>query len=377
MQVKNFFNIINNRINLNFFTGVPDSQLRPICDYLINTYDISNNHIIAANEGNAVAIAAGYYLSTGNIPCVYMQNSGLGNIINPVASLLNDNVYGIPCVFIVGWRGEPNVKDEPQHIFQGQITLKLLECMNIEYIVIDNQTTEEILFETVKGFSDVLLAGKSVAFVVKKDGLSYEEKIKYKNDNLLKREEIIETIVCKYKDDIFVSTTGKTSRELFEIREKYNQAHKNDFLTVGSMGHSSSIALGVALNTPYKRVWCIDGDGAALMHLGSMPVIASQSPINYVHVVINNSSHESVGGQPTVANNINLKNIALACGYKEAYSIDTLELLNTILDDIKENQGPIFIEIKCAIGSRSDLGRPTTTPIENKNAFMKYIKEGV
>jgi phosphonopyruvate decarboxylase len=377
MLVEKFLNILNDKLQLNFFAGVPDSQLGSLCNYLINTYGICNKHIIAANEGNAAAIATGYHLSTGNVPCVYLQNSGLGNIINPVASLLNDNLYGIPCVFIVGWRGEPNVKDEPQHVFQGQITLKLLEDLNIEYIVIDKDTTEESLVTTVKNFSDVLKAGKSVAFVIKKDGLSYEGKSKYKNDNLLKREEIIETIVNKYKDDLFVSTTGKTSRELFEIREKQNQAHTNDFLTVGSMGHSSSIALGIALNTPNKRVWCIDGDGAVLMHLGSMPVIASQSPKNYVHVVINNSSHESVGGQPTVAKDIDFVKIALACGYKYAYSIEKLEQLNNILDEIEKKEGTTFLEIKSAIGSRSDLGRPTTTPIENKNAFMKYIKEGV
>lgn len=375
MLVQKFLDILKDKLQLKFFTGVPDSQLGSLCNYLMDTYGICNKHIIAANEGNAVAIGAGYHLSTGNIPCVYLQNSGIGNVINPVASLLNDNVYGIPCVFIVGWRGEPNVKDEPQHVFQGQITLKLLEDIDIKYMVIDKDTTEEMLSETVNTFSDMLKLGKSVAFVVKKDSLSYDKKPKYNNDNILKREEIIETIVNKYKDDIFVSTTGKASRELFEIRERNAQEHSNDFLTVGSMGHSSSIALSIALNTPNKRVWCIDGDGAALMHLGAIPVIASQSPENYVHVVINNSSHESVGGHPTVAKNIDLVKIALACGYKSAYSIETLDELIDDLDTVEEIKGPVLLEVKAAIGSRSDLGRPTTTAIENKEAFMKYIEK--
>ena len=360
---------------IGFFTGVPDSKLKPLCNYLINTYGISNNHIIAANEGNAVALAAGYYLSTGKIPCVYLQNSGLGNIINPVASLLNDKVYAIPCVFIVGWRGEPGIKDEPQHAFQGEITLKILEVMDIKYMIIDKNTTENELENKMAEFKSLLDVGKSIAFVVKKDGLSYEEKVIYKNNNITLREEIIRHITDVAKEDIIVSTTGKTSRELFEIREQNEQSHKYDFLTVGSMGHSSSIALGVALNKPNTRVWCIDGDGAALMHMGAMAVIGAKSPDNYIHVIINNEAHESVGGQPTVARNINFCQIASGCGYKAWYSATNLNELDDILAEIKGKQGPIFIEVKSAIGSRENLGRPTTTPIENKTAFMKYLGE--
>ncbi len=242
-----------------------------------------------------MALAAGYYLSTGNIPCVYLQNSGIGNIINPVASLLNDRVYGIPCIFIIGWRGEPGTKDEPQHSFQGQVTLKLLEVMDIAYMVIDKATTERDLADKLVEFKTLLDSGKSVAFVVKKGALFYDEKVEYKNENTTRREDIIRRITDIAGDDIIVSTTGKTSRELFEIREQKGKSHKYDFLTVGSMGHSSSIALGIALNKPNTRVWCIDGDGAALMHMGSMAVIAAKSPKNYIHVVINNCAHESVG----------------------------------------------------------------------------------
>jgi phosphonopyruvate decarboxylase len=360
-------------INCTFFTGVPDSQLKPLCNYLMNTYGISKNHIIAANEGNAVALAAGYYLSTGKIPCVYLQNSGLGNIINPVASLLNEKVYGIPCVFIIGWRGEPNVHDEPQHLFQGEVTLKILEVMGVSYMVIDKNTTENELENKMTEFKSLLDFGKSVAFVAKKGGLSYDEKIEYKNNNPTLREEIIRAITEVAKEDIIISTTGKTSRELFEIREQNVQSHKFDFLTVGSMGHSSSIALSIALNKPNTKVWCLDGDGAVLMHMGAMALIGAKSPRNFIHVVINNASYESVGGQPTVAEKMNFRQIALDCGYKASYHAVDLNELTTVLSKIREEEGPIFIEANSAIGSRNDLGRPTITPIENKKEFMNYL----
>lgn len=362
-------------IDGSFFTGVPDSQLKPLCNYLMNTYGISDKHIIAANEGNAVAIAAGYHLATGKIPCVYMQNSGLGNIINPVASLLNPKVYGIPCVFIIGWRGEPGVKDEPQHIFQGEITLKLLEVMDIAYMVLDKDTTEAQLEEKMTQFKSLLDQGKSVAFVVKKGALAYDEKVVYENDYIMNREEIIRHITAVTDEDIIVSTTGKASRELFEIREQNGQSHQYDFLTVGSMGHSSSIALGVALNKPDSKVWCIDGDGAALMHLGSMAVLGVNSLRNMVHIVINNSAHETVGGMPTVAGKIDLVQIALGCGYNVAYSVNDFKKLDEVLKEAKHAEGGIFIEVKAALGSRDDLGRPTTTALENKENFMEYLKE--
>ena len=360
------------KYGVGFFTGVPDSQLKSLCNYLFDYYGISDSHIIAANEGNAVALAAGYHLATGKIPCVYLQNSGLGNIINPVASLLNDKVYGIPCIFVIGWRGEPDIHDEPQHAFQGEITLKLLEVMDIRYMVLNKNTTEKEVQNKLAEFKSLLDAGKSVAIVVSKGGLSYDGKMKYKNDNEISREEIIRRITEFAGEDLIISTTGKTSRELFEIRERNGQPHKYDFLTVGSMGHSSSVALGVALHKTEMRVWCIDGDGAVLMHMGSMAIIAAQRPKNFIHVVVNNSAHESVGGMPTVAGNMNLVQVALGCGYKVAYSVNRVDELDKVLTELDE--GPVFIEVKSAIGSRDDLGRPTTTPIEVKAAFMKYLK---
>ena len=370
MEAENLVKIIGS----DFYTGVPDSQLKALCNYLINTNGIDqHHHIIAANEGNCTALAAGYHLATGKVPVVYMQNSGEGNIINPVASLLNDKVYAIPEIFIIGWRGEPGVHDEPQHIYQGEVTLKLLDDMDIANFVITKETTEEELAEQMKKFRKILKLGKSVAFVVKKGALSYSEKVVYKNDHSMCREDIIKHIVKFSKEDPIVSTTGKASRELFEIREANGQGHKYDFLTVGSMGHSSSIALGIALNKPDKKIWCIDGDGAALMHLGSMAVIGANKPNNLIHIVINNSAHETVGGMPTVAGSVNIVKIAEACGYKYAKCVDNFDDLDKELEVIKNKNELSLLEIKCSIGAREDLGRPTTTPIENKVAFMKNL----
>lgn len=371
MNVQKLINIIGS----DFYTGVPDSQLKALCNYMMNTYGIDpHHHVIAANEGNCVALAAGYHLATGKIPVVYMQNSGEGNIVNPVASLLNDKVYAIPMVFIIGWRGEPGIHDEPQHIYQGEITVKLLDDMDIASFIISKDTTEEELSNAMENFKSVLSTGKSVAFVVRKGALSYDEKVKYANDNKMCREEIIQHIVKASGEDPIVSTTGKASRELFETRVANNQDHKYDFLTVGSMGHASTIALGVAFNKPETKIWCIDGDGAALMHMGAMAVIGANQPKNMVHIVINNSAHETVGGMPTVAKSLNLLELAKACGYPKAVSADNFEDLDKILAEAKQSNELFFIEVKCSIGARDDLGRPTTTALENKIAFMNHLK---
>ena len=249
-------------IGSDFYTGVPDSQLKALCNYLMAHFGIDpKHHVIAANEGNCTALAAGYHLATGKIPVVYMQNSGEGNIINPVASLLNDKVYAIPVVFIIGWRGEPGIHDEPQHIYQGEVTVKLLEDMDIASFVIEKETSEEELAAKMEEFRAILAKGKDVAFVVRKGALTDAPKVEYRNHNTMMREEIIRHIVQASGEDPIVSTTGKASRELFETRVANGQSHKYDFLTVGSMGHSSSIALGVAIQKPEQKIWCVDGDG--------------------------------------------------------------------------------------------------------------------
>lgn len=361
-------------IGADFYTGVPDSQLKALCDYLMQSYGIDpKRHVIAANEGNCTAIAAGYHLATGKVPVVYMQNSGEGNIINPVASLLNDKVYAIPCIFIVGWRGEPGLHDEPQHIYQGEVTIKLLEDMDIRSFVIGKETTEEEAAEAMQAFQDVLAQGKSVAFVIRKGALTYEKKAVYHNGNTMRREDIIRHIVAVSGDDPVISTTGKASRELYEIREANGQGHQFDFLTVGSMGHSSSIALGVAVNKPAAKIWCIDGDGAALMHMGAMAVIGANSPENMVHIMINNGAHETVGGMPTVAGEMDLSGIAAACGYPYAVCVDNFEDLDRELTEAKKRNALSLIEVKSAIGAREDLGRPKSTAKDNKQKFMEYI----
>ena len=363
-------------IDSDFYTGVPDSQLKALCNFSMDKYGIDpRHHIIAANEGNSVALAAGYHLATGKVPVVYMQNSGEGNIINPVASLLNDKVYAIPVIFVVGWRGEPGIHDEPQHIYQGEVTVKLLEDMDIATFVIGKETTEEELSAKMTEFREILASGKDVAFVVKKGALTDAPKVEYKNDNKMIREEIIQHIVKASGEDPIVSTTGKASRELFETRVSNNQSHKYDFLTVGSMGHSSSIALGVAINKPEQRIWCIDGDGAVLMHMGSMAVLGANKPGNLIHVVINNGAHETVGGMPTVAGTIDLPAIAGACGYQTVVSVDDYDELDRELALAKKEKGLHFIEAKCSLGARADLGRPTTTALDNKKAFMEYIRD--
>lgn len=372
MKVESLVKIIGS----DFYTGVPDSQLKALCNYLMDTYGIDpKHHVIAANEGNCTALAAGYHLATGKVPVVYMQNSGEGNIINPVASLLNDKVYAIPVIFVVGWRGEPGIHDEPQHIYQGEVTLKLLEDMDIASFVIGKETTEEEMEAKMEEFRAILAKGKDVAFVIRKGALTDAPKVEYKNDNTMVREQIIQHIVKATGEDPIISTTGKASRELFETRVANGQSHKYDFLTVGSMGHSSSIALGVAINKPGQKIWCVDGDGAVLMHMGSMAVLGTNKPDNLVHVVINNGAHETVGGMPTVASQIDLVAIAKACGYPNAVSVDNFEDLDKELLAAKARNELSLIEVKCSIGAREDLGRPTTTALENKQNFMDYLKE--
>lgn len=370
MEISEFVEMLDS----DFFTGVPDSQLKELCNYLMDEYGIDrNHHIIAANEGNCTALAAGYYLATGKIPVIYMQNSGEGNVINPVASLLNNEVYAIPAIFVMGWRGEPGVHDEPQHIYQGKVTLGLLKIMDIKYLIIDKNTSLRNVKDFLEENRNMIRQGKSIAFVVKKGVFQYAKSKIYSNNYKMIRENVIEKITEYTEDDIVVSTTGKASRELFEIRERRHDGHQRDFLTVGSMGHTSSIALGIALQKPGSKVWCIDGDGSALMHMGALAVIGKNCPDNFVHIILNNEAHETVGGMPTVSNNVNWVQLAMACGYEEVVSVKEYEELLLALQKAKKINRLMFIEIKCAIGSREDLGRPTLTALENRKNFMEYL----
>lgn len=371
MDVKRFIDIIG----ADFYVGVPDSQLKALCDYLMDVYDIDQrHHIIAANEGNCVALAAGYYFATGKIPAIYMQNSGEGNIINPLTSLLSSQVYAIPAVFMIGWRGEPGIRDEPQHAFQGQVTLKLLDDMGVRYFVVGADTEEDELCSVMAEFRRILMDGSDVAFVIRKNALSYDKGVNYANGHGMCREEVIRRIAHVSEGSVVVSSTGKMSRELYEIRSKDGHSHEQDLLTVGSMGHCSSIALGIAIHKPERKVWCIDGDGAVLMHMGALALIGACSPPNMIHIVANNSAHESVGGMPTVAGKIDLAGVAKACGYPYVVCVDGYEALDEALQIAKRCDSLTFIETICSIESRKDLGRPDLSPLENKQGFMNYLQ---
>lgn len=354
------------------YAGVPDSLLKNICAYITDHCDEQHN-IIAANEGAAVGIAAGHYLATGKPACVYMQNSGEGNIINPLASLTDQEVYNIPVLLLIGWRGRPGVHDEPQHVKQGKVTTGLLNVMGVNYEVLSKEEdkAEKQIAKSVKA-----LQNKEVfALVIEKDTFEdYKLQNVEVNELTMSREEAIQMVAATLGDkDCIVSTTGMISRELFEYRAAMNQGHERDFLTVGSMGHASQIALGIAMAKPDRKVWCFDGDGAAIMHMGSMAIVANKAPRNFVHVVFNNGAHDSVGGQPTVGLKIDFPAIAKAVGYKNTCSVDSKEALAEALKAVVTMEGPSLLEIKVKKGNRKDLGRPTTTPIQNKEALMNFL----
>lgn len=363
-------------IGVSFFAGVPDSLLKHICAY-ISDFTPPSNNIITANEGAAVALAAGYHLATNKIPLVYMQNSGQGNATNPLISLIDKEVYNIPILLMVGWRGKPGIKDEPQHIKQGKITLHLLDTMGIKYeILSSNEKTAGIQLHNAVSF--VKQTNEPFAFVVEKDTFEeYELRQMYNENNLsLSREDAIKVIVDTLsKGDTVISTTGMISRELYDYRESIKQGHQQDFLTVGSMGHASQIALGIALQKTDRRIIVLDGDGSTLMHLGSMAIIATQSPKNFYHIILNNGAHDSVGGQPTVGLDISFKDIAIACGYRRAFSTSNIQELKDVLKTFRNEKGPLLLEIKVKKGNRQNLGRPKTLPIDNKISFMNYLQD--
>lgn len=357
---------------IDFFAGVPDSLLKNICAYLKDNVPEERN-IIAANEGAAIGLAAGYHLATGQIPVVYMQNSGLGNTVNPLLSLTDEEVYNIPVLLLIGWRGEPGKHDEPQHVKQGKVTIPLLNAMGIRNMVM---AAEESALATQldEAVTYMNATQRSFAFLIQKGTFSdYQLQSSSPSPFTMSREEAIQTVAGSISDEaVIVSTTGMISRELFEYRAHNGMGHDSDFLTVGSMGHASQIALGIALQQPQRPVYCFDGDGATIMHMGSLGIIGSMAPKNYTHVVFNNGAHDSVGGQPTVGFRINIPMVASACGYRSVTSVDNIDALRAALQE--KTDGPRLIEVKVKRGARKDLGRPTTTPIQNKEALMEKLK---
>ena len=360
---------------VNFFTGVPDSLLKNFCAY-VTDHVSSKQHVIAANEGNAIGLAIGHYLASGTPALVYMQNSGQGNAINPLVSLADPAVYGIPMVLLVGWRGEPGIKDEPEHLKQGKITLGLFETLGVPTSLLPEEENKlpEYVGRRVK---QSLLEQRPVAIVAKKGFFdNYRLQSKADVSYSLTRERAIELIVGRIGPSaIVVSTTGKLSRELYEFRIRQKSSHQSDFLTIGGMGHASQIAIGIALEKPNRPVYCLDGDGAVLMHMGGLGIAASLKLKNYRHVILNNGAHESVGGQPTVGFCVDFTGIASSCGYSSVFKTHNEEELKGILPAFLRATGPAFLEVCVASGSRNDLGRPTTSPRKNKEQFMKFLQD--
>lgn len=362
------------KLGTKFFAGVPDSLLKNFCAYLTDNIP-SQSHIIACNEGSAVGLAVGRHLATGEVPLVYMQNSGLGNTVNPILSLADGEVYSIPAILLIGWRGLPYRHDEPQHVKQGKVTLALLDAMKIPYVIMAENEAElkEQLSYCKKTIEET---SAPFAFVVKKDTFApYTLKNTTQSSATLSREDAIKVTLEANPSAIYVSTTGMISRELFEQRAAHAMDHSRDFLTVGGMGHASSIAFEIASSKPAARVICLDGDGASLMHLGSYTTIGTRPCANLTHIVLNNGAHDSVGGQPTVAQAVDLCKIAAASGYPVTKKVETEKALQEALADAKTNGKLTFIEVIVKKGARKDLGRPTTTPKENKVALMETLKK--
>ena len=338
---------------VDFFTGVPDSLLKSFCAYV--TDNCGSAHVIAANEGGAVGLAAGHYLATGRMACVYMQNSGQGNAVNPLASLADPDVYSIPMLLLVGWRGEPGVKDEPQHAKQGKVTILLFETLGIPVKVLPDDDASAA--DAARGMAArAKVESRPVALIVRK-GLFAEYKLQSKKPDIasLRREEAIEAVLNALPGGaVVVSTTGMISREVYETRNRLGGGHGRDFLTVGSMGHALMIAVGIAKAQPNRKVFCLDGDGASIMHMGNMAVAGQSGCANLTHIVFNNAAHDSVGGQPTVGGDIDLPAIAAACGYNR-------------------EGAPAFREVRVAKGARPDLGRPKEAPQDNMALFMRTL----
>lgn len=337
-----------------FFTGVPDSYLNGFCNYALNNFPERN--IIAANEGNAVGIAAGHYFASKEIPLVYMQNSGMGNIVNPLASLVDEHVYAVPMLLLIGWRGQAGTGDWPQHELQGQITLGLLDVMGIQYRILpdDNSQVTEIL-KTAMEYCKTYR--KPYALVAPK-GVMAGEKINNKDAIYpMSREEVIEIILDHMPENtIYSATTGRATRELFFLRERRNEGKEHDFLNVGAMGHASSVALGIALEKPGRKVVVLDGDSATMMHMGAMTMVSNLDVPDFIHVVLNNGAHESVGGQPSVGHKINFTKIAEACGYETVHhSVTSKEELIEAIEVLRECGKASFIDVRIHKGLSGKL----------------------
>ena len=361
-----------NKAGIHFYSGVPDSLLKQFCACISENIN-DENHTISSNEGAAIALGIGNYIGTGSVPFIYLQNSGLGNIINPILSLASQEVYGIPMIIMIGWRGAPNVKDEPQHVHQGRVMKKSMDAMDIPHVTLSKDEDTAI-----KQTNDAITKAKKyntpVFLIVEKNTFSkyaYEKPLS--KLDISREQAIITASKLLESDAVVVSTTGMPSRELFEFRANNNQGHHRDFLTVGGMGHANQIALGISKAQPSRPIYCFDGDGAAIMHMGSIAVLGQSNAKNLIHIIFNNGVHDSVGGQPTVGFKINFSEIANACGYLSSATVISEAQFKAALQKAQSMPGPHLIDVHVRPGNRSDIGRPTSSPNDNKNAIMRYL----
>jgi phosphonopyruvate decarboxylase len=373
ISCQDFFDILN-KYDLSFFTGIPDSTFKEWMKFLVDKDEVRLKNLIACNECEAVALAAGYHLATNKVGVVYMQNSGLGKSVNPLTSLCDPDVFSIPALLMIGWRGEPGKVDAPQHKKMGKITLPILETLQIPYWILepDLKIIEKKLKEVIAHFE----ANKSpYAFIVRKNLFqNYDLEKAVINKYTLLREEAISVIMQNLNnDEIIVSSTGFVSRELYEYRESNKKDHYKSFYNIGSMGCASSIGLSIALQKPNRKVIVFDGDGAAIMQMGTFTTIGKYAPSNYLHFIFDNQAHESTGGQPTNSDSVGLARIALASNFKMAVTITTKKELIKVLKEFKNQKGPLLILIKTKKGTRSDLKRPDKTPIQLKEEFMNFL----
>ena len=364
-----------NVMGLNFFTGVPDSLLNDFCLHLVNNVP-DCQHIMAANEGNAIGIAAGYHMATGKIPVVYMQNSGIGNATNPLLSLTHRCVYGIPLILLIGWRGDPAIKDHAQHKKQGELTPVLMEDMDIPYQVLDADDTVIEKFQWAANKAKELNA--PVALIAKKAILTQKEKKQeYAESPLMNREEAISAVLDVFgKDAIYLATTGRATRELHEQIMIHGFSHEIEFLNVGAMGHLSSIGLGLAVGAPNKKIVVFDGDAAAVMHMGSLATNGRYQPKNLIHIVLNNGVNESVGGQKSSGQVINLTAIAKGCGYETIPAfVESKEDLQKAVKQLAESNHLSFLDVHVRQGIRKDMPGLKIEHQHAKSALMNYLNK--
>ncbi len=362
-------------MGVDFFTGVPDSLLNDFCLYLTN-YMTTKQHVMAANEGNAIAIAAGHYMATGKLPLVYMQNSGIGNATNPILSLTHDCVYGIPMLLVIGWRGDPAISDHVQHKKQGELTPVLMKDMDIPYEILEDESTTIEKFE--RAVEKAKEISSPVALIAKKAILTeIIKKQVYTDNSLMNREEAIAAVVDILGDDaIYLGTTGRTTRELHEQLKNHNIGAGHEWLNVGSMGHVSSVGLGLALACPEKKIVVFDGDAAVVMHMGALATNCRYKAGNMIHIVLNNGVNESVGGQPSAGYIVNLTAVAEACGYRNpGHAIVTKEELQKIVSENQKSDRPLFIDVHVRQGIRQDMPKLTIDHKSQKRALMKTLSK--